>query len=78
VSRQRPTRKGQGQRGQQKHLRFTYLMSPTMERNLAFYAFQAGITKQESVTRALEGLLREAGLDPTKIPTVSVTYPEGS
>jgi hypothetical protein len=58
-------------------IRYTYLMSPAIERNLAVYAFNSGVTKQESITRALEKLLRDAGLDPTRVPTVSVTYTEG-
>lgn len=67
----------QGAKPEGKALRFTYLMPPAVERNLAIYAFKAGLTKQESITRALERLLRDAGLDPTKMPTVSVTYPDG-
>jgi cobalamin biosynthesis protein CbiG len=58
-------------------IRYTYLMSPAIERNLAVYALNFGVTKQESITRALEKFLRDAGLDPTRVPTVSVTYTEG-
>lgn len=51
-------------------------MSVALERNLAVYAFKTGITKQDAITLAVEGLLRSAELDPTKVPTVSVTYGE--
>jgi hypothetical protein len=59
-----------------KVIRFTYLMSPVMERNLAIYAFKSGVSKQHSITLALEKLLRDAGLDPTRVPTVSISYDE--
>jgi len=55
-------------------IRFTYQMTPAMERNLAVYALNRGVTKQHVITSALEALLRDAGLDPTKVPTVSITY----
>lgn len=56
-------------------LRFTYLMPSTIERNLAFFAFKEGITKQDAITQAIEKLLKEAGLDPSRTPQVSVCYP---
>lgn len=55
-------------------IRFTYQMTPAIERNLAVYAFNHGVTKQQAIDCALETMLRGAGLDPTRTPRMTVTY----
>lgn len=57
-----------------KTVRTTLVLPESLDQNLEAYALSTGSNKSEVIKEALIGYLRAKGLQPDKLPTISVTY----
>jgi hypothetical protein len=56
------------------HVRTTLLLPATLDRNLEFLAVTTGSSKSDIVKKALFDYLAKSGLEPSKTPTLTVSY----
>ena len=60
--------------GRSRTVRIGAVVTEILDKNLEVYCLKVGISKQEAFKAALREFLQKNGMDPDKLPKVSISY----